>query len=271
MIDLRHFQAGKTSSCDRKRRKKKEIARKRRSNQNWRQMKQERNRRLGSSFRRVAEYHLQVLILSSGLFVLCHMDSWGLNCIEGNMTNSQRRGLDLDLDLNYPIAPQIRALDLSLGLSIYANSEEVQAQVHGWSHRQTTNVIEVLDDEVAIISPRAFSRARENSERNHSHGMREVIGEATGAVTGCTAVTTLCTNCKRRIPDDCEPCLNPGTSNKKKANNVSLMEDVLQPVSMPDESIFSCPVCMGPFIEPTATRQKVGKRGIFRVYLPTNN
>lgn len=90
--------------------------------------------------------------------MLCHMDSWGLNCIEGNMTNSQRRGLDLDLDLNYPIAPQIRALDLSLGLSIYANSEEVQAQVHGWSHRQTTNVIEVLDDEVAIISPRAFSR-----------------------------------------------------------------------------------------------------------------
>ncbi|XP_021658936.2 uncharacterized protein LOC110648876 isoform X2 [Hevea brasiliensis] len=144
------------------------------------------------------------------------MDSWELNCLEGNMTNSQRRGLDLDLDLNYPLAPQIRALDLSLGLSIYTNSQEVQAQPHGWSSHQTTNVIDVLDDEVTIISPRTFSQARENSERNHSHGTREVLGEATGILTGYTAVTTLCTNCKRRISDDGEPCLKPETSNKKK-------------------------------------------------------
>ncbi|KAG8636899.1 E3 ubiquitin-protein ligase complex slx8-rfp subunit slx8 isoform X2 [Manihot esculenta] len=211
------------------------------------------------------------------------MDSWGLNCLEGNMTNSQRRTLDLDLDLNYPLPPPMRALDLSLGLSIHSSSQEVQTQMRGWSHHQTTNVIRAIDDEVTIISPRTFSQARENSERNHSHGMHEVIVEDTVTVRE-TAMTSLCTDCKRRLSDGCDPYLKPGTSSKKKS------------VPMPDEPTFSCPICMSPFTEPTATRcghifckecllkslkslhnkcptcrQKVGKRGIFRIYLPSTN
>eukprot|EP00257_Ricinus_communis_P016030 XP_015574072.1 uncharacterized protein LOC8285030 isoform X2 [Ricinus communis] len=160
------------------------------------------------------------------------MNSWGLNCLEVDITvaNPQRRrGLDLDLDLNYPLPPQMRALDLSLGLSSYNNSSQqvqVQAQVHGWSlshHHQVTNAAsEVLDDdEVAIISPRTFAQSREISEGNHSHGKRGVLREATGTPRGRLAAAILCTNCKTRMPDDCQPCLKPGTSNKKSRRSIS--------------------------------------------------
>ncbi|EEF44175.1 conserved hypothetical protein [Ricinus communis] len=165
------------------------------------------------------------------------MNSWGLNCLEVDITvaNPQRRrGLDLDLDLNYPLPPQMRALDLSLGLSSYNNSSQqvqVQAQVHGWSlshHHQVTNAAsEVLDDdEVAIISPRTFAQSREISEGNHSHGKRGVLREATGTPRGRLAAAILCTNCKTRMPDDCQPCLKPGTSNKKKCFHDSTVAPV---------------------------------------------
>ncbi|XP_037492643.1 TNF receptor-associated factor 6-A isoform X2 [Jatropha curcas] len=187
------------------------------------------------------------------------MDSWALNCLEGNLTNAQSRG--------------------------YTHSQQVQVQAQAQAHgHQTTNVVEVLDDEVTIISPRAFAEARQNSERNSPHGI----------LRGCADATTLCNNCKRRIPDDSQPCLKPGTSNRKKAKNVSTVQESSQSVPVPEESIFSCPICIGPLIEPTSTkcghifckecllrslkslrskcptcRQKVGKRSIFRVYLPT--
>ncbi|XP_050215765.1 uncharacterized protein LOC126666903 [Mercurialis annua] len=215
------------------------------------------------------------------------MDSWGLNYLEGGltMTNSQgRRGLDLDLDLNYPLPPQMRALDLSLALSSHNTSHS--------RHIQATNAaVEALDDdEVAIISPRTFAEARETSERNHTHGKH-----ATGIPRGSSAADTLCTNCKARMPNERQPYLKPGTSDKKE-RTISVIQESPQPVALHEESIFSCPVCMGSLIEPTSTRcghifckeclqrslkslqnkcptcrQKVGKRGIFRVYLPSIN
>ncbi|XP_065862769.1 uncharacterized protein [Euphorbia lathyris] len=210
------------------------------------------------------------------------MDSWGWNYLEGDIANLRQRGLNLELDLNYPIPS---SLDLSLGLTFYSSTQEVQPQVNRWPQVQISNALAALDEEeVSIISPQAFAQAR---ERNHTRGRRESVGEA----TGCDG--TVCPNCKRQIPDGCQVC-KPGTSSKNKAENVSVIQEPPHPASVPEELLFSCPVCMGALMEPTSTkcghifckecllralkslhnkcptcRQKVGKRGIFRVYLPT--
>ncbi|WCJ33166.1 E3 ubiquitin-protein ligase BRE1-like 1 [Euphorbia peplus] len=220
------------------------------------------------------------------------MDSWPWNCLEADMVDLQHRGLNLELDLNYPIPS---SLDLSLGLSFYSDSWEVQSQVHRWPQQHISNAIQALDEDVSIISPQDFAQARENSERNHirGRGKRELVGQATGIPEGCDAAASLCSNCKRRMPDDCQPC-KPGPSSKKKAENVSVIQELSHLASVSEEPLFSCPVCMGPLTEPTSTkcghifckecllkslkslhnkcptcRQKVGKRAIFRVYLPT--
>ncbi|CAL1354492.1 unnamed protein product [Linum trigynum] len=107
------------------------------------------------------------------------------------------------------------------------------------------------------------------------------------------AGTMMCVHCKRKMPEvDSEPFLELGTSNNKAKN----VQEAICPVPTQKESIFSCPICMNDLVEPTSTKcghifckeclrkslasfdnkcptctQKVGKRGFFRVYLPTTN
>ncbi|KAF2293212.1 hypothetical protein GH714_040172 [Hevea brasiliensis] len=155
------------------------------------------------------------------------MDSWGLNYLQGNMTNSQGGGWDQGSNLNY-LHPD---LDLSLSLSIYSNSQEVQTQMHGGSPSQTTNV-----NEVTIIPQRTLSQAGENSEGNHSFGGLEVLAEATVILTENKAATSMCTNCKRKMLVDCD--------SNKKAKNVSEIEESSKFVPAPVESTFNCPICL---------------------------
>ncbi|CAI0380289.1 unnamed protein product [Linum tenue] len=150
---------------------------------------------------------------------------------------------------------------------------------------------EFIDDEIAVISPRTFAQAKCNSTRNIVRRLDEGFGEA--APSFFNAGTTMCERCKRNTPEvDGELLLELGISNKKAKN----VHGVICPVPAPKESIFSCPVCMSDLIEPTSTkcghifckeclrkslassnkkcptcRQKVGRRGIFRVYLPITN
>ncbi|KAH9680714.1 hypothetical protein WN943_029673 [Citrus x changshan-huyou] len=218
------------------------------------------------------------------------MSTWELGqCLGRNARDGQRRRILPELDLNYPPTDG----------NIATNSQEYPFDGHSDSRGDIGDCVEVIDDDLAIINQRIFAEAKNNSRRNHSQvvdQLRHVLTDAGGLLDSLQEVTDLAilyVKQRRSRPDEATPdncCINVDTSNNNKNDAAPLQ---LPQDPMAAAPTFSCPICMGPLSEATSTkcghifckdcikgaiaaqgkcpncRQKVGKRGIFRVYLPT--
>lgn len=81
--------------------------------------------------------------------------NWETNqCLEGEIPNSEKgKDLMMDLDLNYP-----PVLNLSLAITPSCfDHQGAQAEVQRQFEPQTSKDLDVIDDEVVIISPRRFA------------------------------------------------------------------------------------------------------------------
>ncbi|KAA8527910.1 hypothetical protein F0562_035221 [Nyssa sinensis] len=157
----------------------------------------------------------------------------------------------LDLDLNNE--PPVEEIIL-MGNSITIGPNLMQAGENGPSHLQARTDFEHIDEEVVICSPRSFAEARDKSRRNH--GVIEVFDEESDIRRGHSELTSRLSpssNHRRRAPpkrttinDDL--CINLEDSEKTKSRNATE-----SPEMPPKAPTFSCPVCMGPFVEETST------------------
>ncbi|KAK4266634.1 hypothetical protein QN277_027524 [Acacia crassicarpa] len=152
-------------------------------------------------------------------------------------------------------------------------------------------------DDVAIISPRKFEEAKNNSRRKkacQSYAIIQVFDEDRGNIPEVTAdavshpiIDNRHENPQNQAIVDCELHLRVKDSRVAKALSPS--------GSLPEEATFSCTICMGQLIEETSTkcghifckkciqaaiaaqhkcptcRRKLRKSDMFRVYLPTAN
>ncbi|KAH7573013.1 hypothetical protein ACOSP7_006415 [Xanthoceras sorbifolium] len=214
-----------------------------------------------------------------------------------------RRRTVPDLDLNFPPPIENMSPDCT---SFHVSSQGLPAELQRGSQLQLRDSVEVIDDDIAIIDRSTFAEAKNNSRRNHSpatDGLREVLNEAgelmnsLSELTELTELATWCSKPRRTPPDEAEDlCIIVGASNKNKLPE----KNVLEPPGFSQKPVaeapaFSCPICIGPLKEATTTkcghifckgcietaiaaqskcptcRQKLGKRGIFRVYLPSIN
>ncbi|KAI8005099.1 E3 ubiquitin-protein ligase RNF4 [Camellia lanceoleosa] len=198
----------------------------------------------------------------------------------------------LDLDLNNLPSPvdNVPPIDLSLSLALPWDT--------GLSQIQTTTELESDDDEVVICSPRSFAEAKARRNR----GVIEVIDAESDFQRGCSELRLFLESnnrCRRGPPkhtsvdNDC--CVNLENNEKTKSKNVSEAPGVSQSVPPPKAPGFSCPVCMGPFVEETSTkcghifckmciyaaiavqnkcptcRRKIKVKDTFRIYLPSSD
>ncbi|KAK3187954.1 hypothetical protein Dsin_027515 [Dipteronia sinensis] len=180
--------------------------------------------------------------------------------------------------------------------------KDFPAELHRGSQLQLRNSVEVIDDDIAIIDRSTFTEAKNNSRRSHSQftdGLRDVLNEAGVLINSLSELTELaelatwCSKPRRTASDEAEYlCMIVGASKSK-----SLLKNVLEPPEFPQNPVavapvFNCPICISPMKDATTTRcghiyckeciekaiaaqgkcptcrKKLGKRGIFRVYLP---
>ncbi|XP_019174787.1 PREDICTED: E3 ubiquitin-protein ligase BRE1-like [Ipomoea nil] len=146
----------------------------------------------------------------------------------------------LDIDLNGP--PRVDDLlvrDDAIGVNTHLELGLPQLQV-------TANS-DSIDDEVVICSPRSFAEAREKSRRNHQ--VIEVLDDETEAQGGPPDGFIFCRRRKvsRRNGANVS-CINLETPEKYKERKGD------KPEPKPKPPTFSCPVCMGQFVEETSTK-----------------
>lgn len=73
--------------------------------------------------------------------------------LEEDLMNAQRGWFTLDLDLNYPLSHEDMP---SYALYSFTPSQNVQSQVNGPTQQQTEEGVQVIDNEIAIISRSMF-------------------------------------------------------------------------------------------------------------------
>nr|GMD85331.1 E3 ubiquitin-protein ligase BRE1-like [Ipomoea batatas] len=179
--------------------------------------------------------NISVLSLSPSLKLksLCHSE---------NPSNPVSK-MVLDVDLNGP--PRVEDLlviDDAIGVNTHLELGLPQLQV-------TANS-DSIDDEVVICSPRSFAEAREKSRRNHQ--VIEVLDDETEAQGAPPEGFIFCRRRKvsRRNGANVS-CINLETPEKRKGDKP---EQVSQFAAQPKPPTFSCPVCMGQFVEETSTK-----------------
>ncbi|KAK0607230.1 hypothetical protein LWI29_011782 [Acer saccharum] len=215
-----------------------------------------------------------------------------------------RRSIVPDFDLNIPPPAPTENMAPDC-ITFHASSQGFPAELHRGSQLQLRNSVEVIDDDIAIIDRSTFTEAKNNSRRNHSQftdGLRDVLNEAGVLINSLSELTELtelaelatwCSKPRRTASDEAEDlCMIVGASKSK-----SPVKNVLEPPEFPQNPVvvapvFNCPICIGPLKDATTTRcghiyckeciekaiaaqskcptcrKKLGKRGIFRVYLP---
>ncbi|KAF7149540.1 hypothetical protein RHSIM_Rhsim02G0060800 [Rhododendron simsii] len=206
----------------------------------------------------------------------------------------------LNFDLNDPPAPPENLIPvgepIDLNLTIGLPWESGLLQI------QTTPELGYVDDDVVICSPRSFVEARENARRNR--GVVEVIDAERDFRRGHSesAVVLFPSGNNRRKGGSTKRAnvngdrwINLESNEKAKSNNVCEALEVYQSVPPPKAPSFSCPVCMGPFVEETSTkcghifckkcicgaiaaqskcptcRRKLKVKDTIRIYLPTSD
>ncbi|GMN62891.1 hypothetical protein TIFTF001_031967 [Ficus carica] len=152
--------------------------------------------------------------------------------VEGEMGDSQRGKMILDLDLNDPPVP-----------SDYGKPQAPQ----------TGKDFEVIDDDVVIISPTMFAEAKNNSSRNTE--VREVTNVETEVSNNSSEASTsypLNRNKRRRLLRS-QAVLNWEVyMNSEDTGKVQTKDDTVPPPS--EVPSFNCPICIGPMSEETSTK-----------------
>ncbi|KAJ8447924.1 hypothetical protein Cgig2_012059 [Carnegiea gigantea] len=206
----------------------------------------------------------------------------------GTGFSSQRGKIVLDIDINTPPCENLNEVGTSSCGLVHPEAESAQ-QV---APLQPISIdVDALDDDVILCSPRAFAEAKNKARRNQGRGN----------VVDVELESQVRRNKRRRAPTNqsiinCDSYINlDGNGNTVQANGENLSQQpggMMQPHPPPQEPTFSCPVCMGPFVEETSTkcghifckaciRQSIGAQGkcptcrkkitmktTFRVYLP---
>ncbi|XP_052211473.1 uncharacterized protein LOC127814187 isoform X2 [Diospyros lotus] len=195
--------------------------------------------------------------------------------------NPRRRKVALDLDLNMEPAGNPD----QEGNSGHTNSQNVQAGQQGGSVLPLPIDVDSFDDDVVISSARAFAEAKNNSRRNRQNTLVVDLDSEE------REVGTSNRNKRRRVSSS-QIIIN---CDLYKNKNVESMEPSSLPPPPPKEPTFSCPVCMGQFVEEMSTkcghifcksclksaiaaqgkcptcRRKVTMKDTIRVYLPAAN
>ncbi|KAF9686001.1 hypothetical protein SADUNF_Sadunf03G0113100 [Salix dunnii] len=180
------------------------------------------------------------------------MDLLGSIDLEENLWEAERSYYQ-HFDLNYPV-PVENSIP-HCGLWFPAQPQIFQAESYGLTQQhQTARDVEVIDDDIAIISPNTFDQARKKARRNPDAAVRENINVAIqgGSVPQFPGSS-------QAVP----PFQFPGTSlivPPPQLSGLSLMAPPLQFSGLsqtappPAASLFCCPICMDEMKEATSTK-----------------
>ncbi|KAM5569596.1 E3 ubiquitin-protein ligase BRE1-like [Rosa sericea] len=211
---------------------------------------------------------------------------------------SQRGKRPLTIDLNYPAPCEELVLNTR---STWANSQQGQDEGHGRLAPQTSNDCEVIDEDIAFISPVIYAQSKNSSRRNLE--VRDVVATNTEMHSGHSdwgaqipQIPLHCHKRKRTLRN--QAVLNWELHFSSEDGDKNKIEEVPSPElpeSTPPQEIpsFSCPICLGPLSEETSTkcghifckmcieasikvqhkcptcRKKLRMKDTIRVYLPT--
>ncbi|KAJ4828844.1 hypothetical protein Tsubulata_010504 [Turnera subulata] len=143
------------------------------------------------------------------------------------------------LDLN---VPAVEARD-----DTGASNQGVQSRQQGQHLPPATIDVEALDDDVIESSPRAFAEAKNNAQRTRRRNVIDLDSERTTRVT--------CNNRhkRRRVPSS-QPVISCDQYINLESSSCSTRESVQSSSPPQPQPTFSCPICMGPFVEETSTK-----------------
>lgn len=200
----------------------------------------------------------------------------------------------LDLDLNGP--PRVEdLLVMDNGIHVNTNLEL------GLPRLQVMANSDAPDDDVVICSPRSFVEAKKKSRRNHP--VIEVLDEESDANQGPPGAVFGNPGINRRWRDPRRNkasvlCIDLEAPMQREGYNRQQIMVSRQPAALaaqPKPPAFSCPICMGQFVEETSTKcghifckkcivaaiavqgkcptcryHPLKEKDTFRIYLPTS-
>lgn len=202
---------------------------------------------------------------------------------------SRRRKL-IEVNSNVPHSHVNRVQGQQMGTLIHAASQVVSNGQQEGSMPQIIDV-EAYDDDVILSSPRAFAEAKaKNNSRRIRRRTNLVDLESEGQSTRISAHNLL--NCRRGLFNQ---SMNHDPTIIVEASSRPVNATQPLPLPPPVEPTFTCPVCLGPYVEEMSTkcghifckkcirasiavrgqcptcRGKISMKNTIRVYLPTAN
>ncbi|PIN26185.1 putative E3 ubiquitin ligase [Handroanthus impetiginosus] len=162
-------------------------------------------------------------------------------------TRARSRKRMLSVDLNAVPPCEIRDHE---GPSNHTRSQNRQATQEPDATLPPPIDLDAFDDDVIISSPRAFAEAKNNSRRNRG---RTIVVDVDSEERSSR-------NRRRRVPTNptiinCDFYINlEGSSNSTRKSGQSTGMPPAPPPPPKEEPTFSCPVCMGPFVEEVSTK-----------------
>lgn len=181
------------------------------------------------------------------------MDLLGsIDLLEENLWEAERSYYQ-HFDLNYPVPVENNIPHC--GLWFPAQPQIFQAESYGLTQQQqTARDVEVIDDDIAIISPNTFDQARKKARRNPDAAVRENINVANqaGSVPQLPGLSLM-------VP----PPQFPGLSLMVPPPQLSGLPLTAPPPQFSGLSqiappaaalVFCCPICMDEMKEATSTK-----------------
>ncbi|KAI5601154.1 hypothetical protein POPTR_001G082200v4 [Populus trichocarpa] len=196
-------------------------------------------------------------------------------------------------NLNYP--PPIQNNMPLHGMYFPCHPRNFQAEVYGLTRQhQTAQDVEVIDDDIAIISPSMFDQQARKKARRNTDAVREninIVNQARSVLQFHGLLSQPVPS--PQLPGLCQtmpPPQFPGFSQTEPPAQVSGLSQAVPPPAAP---AFRCPICMDELQEATSTkcghvfckncikkalavqkkcptcRMKCRAKSIYRIFLPT--
>ncbi|KAJ6388423.1 hypothetical protein OIU77_026901 [Salix suchowensis] len=163
-----------------------------------------------------------------------------IDLLEENLWEAERSYYQ-HFDLNYPVPVENNIPHCSLWFP--AQPQIFQAESYGLTQQhQTARDVEVIDDDIAIISPNTFDQARKKARRNPDAAVRENINVANqaGSVPQLPGLSLM-------VP----PPQLSGLPLTAPPPQFSGLSQIAPPAAA---SVFCCPICMDEMKEATSTK-----------------